>query len=178
MVSNFAALAYEYTCAPACHVLNTKMAASTSTTTRSSNGEVPAQLRQVASHKGIKYTDAQLAAKKTQVELTLKQKCEIVNEAKKQGFQPSNVKTLAYVNQAHLSEVYNVTSKTIKRTLLNAQKLKDRLLTSTGDVKRKRLVKYNVIDKKVVAFVNLLRNRTKPLSVTLSIVREYASSGW
>ena len=88
------------------------------------------------------------------------------------------MKTLAYVNQAHLSEVYNVTSKTIKRTLLNAQKLKDRLLTSTGDVKCKRLVKYNVIDKKVVAFVNLLRNRTKPLSVTLIIVREYASSGW
>ena len=33
---------------------------------------------------------------------------------------------------------------------------------------------YNVIDEKVVAFVNLLRNRTKPLPVTLSTVREYA----
>ena len=57
---------------------------------------------------------------------------------------------------------------------MNAQKLKGRLLTSTCDVKRKRLVKYNVIDENVVAFVNLLRNRTNPLPVTLSIVREYA----
>ena len=54
-----------------------------------------------------------LQQKQTRVELTLNQKCEVVNEAKKQSLQPRNVKTLAYVNQAH-SKVYNVTSKTIK----------------------------------------------------------------
>ena len=90
-----------------------------------------------------------------------------MNDEKKQSFQPSNVKSLAYINQARLAKVYNVTSKTIKRTLLSAQKLKDRLLTSTGDV-------IYVIEEKVVDFVNLLRNRTKPLPVTLSIIREYA----
>ena len=90
-----------------------------------------------------------------------------MNDEKKQGFQPSNVKSLAYINQACLAKVYNVTSKTIKRTLWSAQKLKDRLLTSTGDV-------IYVIEEKVVDFVNLLRNRTKPLPVTLSIIREYA----
>ena len=136
--------------------------------------QVPSQLRQVSSCKGKKYTQAQLAAKNPRVELTLKQKCEIVNEVKRMGFQPSNMKSLAYVNQAQLAKVHNVSSKTIKRTLLSAQKVKDHILSSSGDTKRKRSVKYSAIEQKVIAFVSLLHNRTKPLPVTLSIVKECA----
>ncbi len=66
--------------------------------------QVPLQLRQVSSRKGIKYTKVQLAAKKPRVELTLKQKSDIVNEAKKMGFQPGNIRTLD-VNQAQLAKV-------------------------------------------------------------------------
>ena len=81
---------------------------------------------------------------------------------------------LAYVNQAQLAKIYNVTSKTIKRTLLSAEKVKSRMMNSSGDSKRKRSVKYIAIEEKVVEFVNLLQNRTKPLPVTLRIVKEYA----
>ena len=35
----------------------------------------------------------------------------------------------------------------------------------SGDSKRKPSVKYIAIEEKVAAFVNLLRNRTKPLPV-------------
>ncbi len=48
------------------------------------------------------------------------------------------------------------------------------MLNSSGKPKRKRSIKYSAIEENVVAFVSLLRNRTKPLPVTLSIVKEYA----
>ena len=63
---------------------------------------VPLQLRQVSSCKGRKYTQSQLAAMKPRVKLTLKQKSEIVNEAKKMEFQVDKMGTLAYVNQTLL----------------------------------------------------------------------------
>ncbi len=48
--------------------------------------QVPAHLKQVSSRKGKKQTPAQLSARKSRVELTLKQKCEIIDESKKRGF--------------------------------------------------------------------------------------------
>ena len=42
---------------------------------------VPIQLRQVSSRKGKKYTQSELAAKKPRVELTFKQKNDIIKEA-------------------------------------------------------------------------------------------------
>ena len=53
-------------------------------------------------------------------------------------------------------------------------KLTEQLLTSTGELKCKHTVKYSIIEEKVVAFVILLRNRSKPLPISLSIIREYA----
>ncbi len=135
---------------------------------------MPLQLRQVSSRKGTKYTQFQLAAKKPRVELTLKQKSEIVNEAKKMGFQVGKMGRLTYVNQALLARTYNVTSKTIKRTLLSAEKVKHQMMSSLGQSKHKRSIKFIAIEEKIVAFVSLLRNRTKPLPVILSIVKEYA----
>ncbi len=60
-----------------------KMATSSSSSQKVSTEirpAVPLQLKQVSSRKGRKYTQCQLAAKKPRVELTLKQKSEIVNE--------------------------------------------------------------------------------------------------
>ncbi len=48
------------------------------------------------------------------------------------------------------------------------------MMSSLGKSKRKRPIKYIAIEEKVVAFVYLLHNRTKPLPVTLSIAKEYA----
>jgi len=109
---------------------------------------VPLQLRQVSSRKGRKYTQFQLAAKKPRVELTLKQKSEIVNEAKKMGFQVGKMGTLTYVNQALLARTYNVTSKTIKRTLLSAEKVKHQMMSSLGQSKRKRSIKFSSLQLK------------------------------
>ena len=64
-----------------------------------------------------------------------------------------------------------MTSKTTKRT---AQKVKSQMLSSSGETKRKLSIKYSVIEEKVVASVNLLWNRTKPLPVTVRIVKEHA----
>jgi len=46
--------------------------------------------------------------------------------------------------------------------------------SSLGKSKHKRSIKYIAIEEKAVAFVSLLCNRTKPLPVTLSTVKEYA----
>ncbi len=48
------------------------------------------------------------------------------------------------------------------------------MMSSLGQSKRRRSIKFIAIEEKVVAFVSLLRNRTKPLPVSLSIVKEYA----
>ena len=66
---------------------------------------------------------------------------------------------------------YNDKSATVA---VVSQKVKDQILSYSGDTKCKRLVKYSAIEEKVVAFISLLRNRTKPLPVTLSTVKEYA----
>ena len=72
-----------------------------------------------------------------------------------------------------LAKQFNVTSKTINRVLWNAKKLKEQL-TASGDLRRNREIKYRAIEEKVVAFLSLLRNRRKPMPVSLSIVKEYA----
>ena len=43
-----------------------------------------------------------------------------------------------------------------------------------GDKKRTRPTMYDFIKDKVVNYVNLLRNRAKPLPICLSIIQEYA----
>ena len=135
----------------------------------------PSHLRGTSSRKGMKYTTAQLASKKQRVELTLKQKCDVIDQAKKQGFLPDSVEsTLVRVNQTMLAKQFNVTSKTINRVLWNAKKLKQHL-TASGDLRRNREIKYRAIEEKVVAFLSLLRNRRKPMPVSLSIVKEYVA---
>ena len=53
--------------------------------------KLPSQLQgAVSSRKGIKYTTAQLLTKKSRVELTLKLKSDIIDEAKKLGFKAVN----------------------------------------------------------------------------------------
>ena len=49
--------------------------------------------------------------------------------------------TLAYVNQALLARIYNVTSKTKKRILLSANKVKSQMMSSLGESKRKCSIK-------------------------------------
>ena len=135
----------------------------------------PIHLRGASTRKGKKYTTAQLAAKKQRVELTLKQKCDVIDQALKSGFQPNSVEsTLVRVNQTMLAKQYNVTVKTINRVLWSAKKLKQQLLTTSGDLRRNREIKYRAIEEKVVAFVSLLRNRRKPMPISLSIIKVYA----
>ena len=135
----------------------------------------PTHLRGASSRKGKKYTTAQLAAKKQRVELTIKQKCDVIYLAQKTGFLPDSVEsTLVRVNQTMLAKQFNVTKKTINRVLWSAKKLKQQLHTTSSDLRRNREIKYRAIEEKVVAFVCLLRNRHKPMPVSLSIVKEYA----
>ena len=55
-----------------------------------------------ASRKGKQLTPAQLLARKPRVELTLKRKCEIIDEAKKRGFKPDIMeRTLNRINQTN-----------------------------------------------------------------------------
>ena len=82
--------------------------------------EVPTQLKHLPSRKCKKYTEAQLASKKPRVEVTLNQKCDIINEAKKHGFQLNKIRSIA--------KVYNVTNKTINRILWSSAKLTEQLL--------------------------------------------------
>ena len=87
-------------------------------------------LRGTSSRKGMKYTTAQLASKKQRVELTVKQKCDVIDQAKKQGFLPDSVEsTILRVNQTMLAKQFNVTAKTINRVLWNAKKLKQQFLS-------------------------------------------------
>ena len=51
----------------------------------------PTHLRGASSRKGKKYTTAQLAAKKQRVELTIKQKRDVIDLAQKTGFLPDSV---------------------------------------------------------------------------------------
>lgn len=54
-------------------------------------------------------TSAQLLAKKPRVELTLRQKSDMIDEAKKRGFKPDSVeRTLSRVNQTQLAKEFNV----------------------------------------------------------------------
>ena len=134
----------------------------------------------------MKYTTAQLASKKQRVELTVKQKCDVIDQTKiKQGFLPDSESTLLRVNQTMLAKQFNVTAKTINRVLWNAKKLKQQFLTASGNLRRNRVIKYRAIEEKVVAFISLLRNSRKPKPVSLNIVKEYAeqvafkaSNGW
>ena len=96
----------------------------------------PTHLRGASSRKGKKYTTAQLAAKKQRVELTLKQKCDVIDLAQKTGFLPDSVEsTLVRVNQTMLAKQFNVTKKTINRVLWSAKKLKQQLHTTSSDLR-------------------------------------------
>ena len=67
---------------------------------------------------GKKLTPAELRAKKPRVELSLKQKYVIIDEAKRRGFRPDSVeRTPNLVNQTQLAEEFWVTKKTINRIL-------------------------------------------------------------
>ena len=117
----------------------------------------PTHLRGASSRKGKKYTTAQLAAKKQRVELTLKQKCDVIFQAQKSGFLPNSVEsTLVRVNQSMLAKQFNVTTRTINRVLWNAKKLKQQLLTASGDLRRNREMKYSAIEEKVVVFCTIM----------------------
>ena len=73
----------------------------------------PTHLRGASSRKGKKYTTAQLAANKQRVELTLKQKCDVII-APKSGFLMDSVEsTLVRVNQTMFAKQFNVTKKTL-----------------------------------------------------------------
>ena len=76
---------------------------------------MPAHLRELpgsSSRKGKQLTPAQLLARKPRVELTLKRKCEIIDEAKKRGFKPDSMeRTLNRVNQPQQAEEFGVTKK-------------------------------------------------------------------
>ena len=80
---------------------------------------MPAHLRELlgsSSRKGKQLTPAQLLARKPRVELTLKRKCEIIDEAKKRGFKPDSMeRTLNRVNQTQLQYLKNLVS--LKKTL-------------------------------------------------------------
>ena len=68
-----------------------------------SQRRLPAQFKAPSSRKGKKQTSLELQAKKPRLELSLKLKCAIIDEAKKRGFQPENVeRTLNQVNQTQL----------------------------------------------------------------------------
>lgn len=140
-----------------------------------SQRQLPAQLREQCSRKRKKLTQAQLKARKPRVELTLKQKSDIIDEAKKRGFKPESVKsTLNRVNQTHLAEQFGVTKKTINRVLWKAKDLKQKFLNSPADLKRSRPTHYGAIEEKVVAIVTLLCNRPKPLPISFSIIKAKA----
>ncbi len=79
-------------------------------------------------------TQAQLLAKKPRVELTLKQKSDMIDEAQKRGFNSDHVeRTLCRVNQTKLAKDFNVNQKTVNRTLKNAKAIKQQLLSLPGD---------------------------------------------
>ena len=142
----------------------------------SSKRQLPTQLRKLpSSRKGKKLTPAELQAKKPRVELNLKQKCAIIDEAKRRGFKPDSVeRTLSRVNQTQLAKEFEVTKKTINRILWKAKDLKEKFLDSPADLKRSRPTKYGMIEERVVAFLTLLRNRPKPLPVSFSIIKAKA----
>ena len=85
--------------------------------------------------------------------------------------------TLVRVNQSMLAKQFNVTTRTINRVLWNAKKLKQQLLTASGDLRRNRKTKYSAIEEKVVAFVCLLRNIRKPMPVSEYCERVCRASG-
>lgn len=99
-------------------------------------------------------------------------------------------KTLNRVNQTELAYYqFGVTKKTINRILWKAKALRQKFLGSPADLKCSRPIQYGAIEEKVVAFVTLLRNRPKPLPVSLRAKAEEvakslgetkfkASSGW
>ena len=135
----------------------------------------PTHLKGASSRKGMMYTTAQLASKKQRVKLTVKQKCDVIDQAKiKQGFLPDSVEsTLLRVNETMLAIQFNVTAKTINRVLWNAKKPEHQFLTASGDFRGNREIKYRAIEEEV-AFISLLRNRRKPKPVSLNILKEYA----
>ncbi len=120
-------------------------------------------------------TATELQAKKPRVELSLKDKCDIIEEAKTRGFRPESVElTLTRLNQTELAAKFGVTKKTINRILWRAKDLKQKFLVSPADVKRCRPTQYGKIEERVVAFVAMLRNRPKPLPVSVSMVKAKA----
>ena len=111
---------------------------------------MPAHLRELpgsSSRKGKQLTPAQLLARKPRVELTLKRKCELIDEAKKRGFKPDSMeRTLNRVNQTQPAEEFGVTKKTINRILWKAKDLKQKFLNSPANLKRNRPTQYGEIE--------------------------------
>ncbi len=69
-----------------------------------SQTQLTSQFRNSTSRKGMKMTPAQLLAKKPRVEVTLKQKSGMIDEAQKRGFKLDHVeRTLFRVNQTRNS---------------------------------------------------------------------------
>ena len=101
---------------------------------------MPAHLRELpgrSSRKRKQLTPAQLLVRKPRVELTLKRKCEIIDEAKKRGLKPDSLeRTLNRVNQTQLAEEFGGTKKTIYRILWKAKDLKAEIseLTSLSQI--------------------------------------------
>lgn len=115
---------------------------------------VRVQLRQVSLRKGKKYAQPQLAARMPLVELKLKQKSDLVCEAKKMGFQPGKIGTLSYFNLNKLAKLY--TSKTARRTLLNVERVNSSRIQFSGDSKRKCFILCIAIEEGFCICVNLL----------------------
>ena len=66
----------------------------------------------------MKYTTAQLTSKKQRVEPTVKQRYDVIDQAKKLGFLPDFVESMLFcVNQTMLAKRFNVTAKTINQVL-------------------------------------------------------------
>ena len=120
----------------------------------------------------LKKPRVELNLKNHRVELSLKLKCVIIDEAKRRGFKPDSVeRTLNRVNQTQLAEECGVTKKTINRILWKAKDLKQKCIDSPADLKHSRPTQYGAIEERVVAFVTLLRNRSKPLPVSFSMIK-------
>ena len=83
-------------------------------------------------------------------------------------------RTLNRVNQTQLAEEFGVTKKKINRILAKPKDLKQKFLNSPADLKHNCPTQYGVIEERVVAFVTLLRNMSKPLPVSFSIIKAKA----
>ncbi len=96
----------------------------------------------------------------------------MIDQAPKQGqgFLPDSVEsTLVRVNQTMLAKQFNVTAKTINQVLWNAKKLKQQLLTASGDLRCNREIKYRVYYHKCLD----LKTEKRNLNTKQTVLREF-----